>query len=116
MNDLIAFEPIHQNFRLMDPMRTGLMLAEHIRRAAEEWRSFMTDLDNTKTGRTNAWVNVIGGAVTIVLLTVVRAYWGTGPVWSDPDRVGRLSGTVLLILAGVMVVMGCRGLIRSKRT
>lgn len=76
----------------------------------------MTDLNAGRKTRKNAWLNVILGAFIIVVLTVVRGYWGTGPVWSDPDLGGRLSGIALLILAVVMVVMGCRQLIRSKTT
>ena len=71
----------------------------------------MTDLDARKgDSRFSGWTNVIAGVLLIVLYTAVS------PVWSDPDRVGRLLETVLLILAVVMVVQGCRQLIRSRTT
>jgi len=45
----------------------------------------MTDLDARKgDSRFSGWTNVIAGVLLIVLYTAVS------PVWSDPDRVGRL--------------------------
>jgi hypothetical protein len=69
----------------------------------------MTDLDARKTTRRSAWINVIVGALLIVV-QMAR------PVWSDPDRVSLVLGIVLLILGGVTFVMGCTQLIRSKTT
>jgi hypothetical protein len=70
----------------------------------------MTDLDARSESRFSGWTNVIAGVLIIVLYTAVS------PPWSDPDGVSRLIETVLLILAVVMVVQGCRQLSRSKTT
>jgi hypothetical protein len=59
-------------------------------------------------------MNVITGTSLIVLQTVARVALGLRPVWSDPDRVGRLLGIVMLILAVMMFLMGCWQLFRSK--
>ena len=71
----------------------------------------MTDLDARKgDSRFSGWTNVIAGVLLIVLNTIVS------PVWSEPYGVDRLLETILLILAVVMVVQGCRQLIPSKTT
>ena len=71
----------------------------------------MTDLDARKSdSRFSGWTNVITGVLLIVLNTIVS------PVWSELYGVDRLLETILLILAVVMVVQGCRQLIRSRTT
>jgi hypothetical protein len=69
----------------------------------------MTDLGAGKTTRTTAWINVIGGAF-IIVYTTVRI------VWSNTGRAGRLTATILLILAVPMFMRGYRQLKRSKKT
>ena len=74
----------------------------------------MNDSEASKITRRSAWMNVITCTSLIVLQTVARVGLGLRPVWSDPDRVGRLLGIVMLILAVMMFLMGCWQLFRSK--
>jgi protein-S-isoprenylcysteine O-methyltransferase Ste14 len=68
----------------------------------------MTELDARKIRRRGAWIKVITGAV-VSLSTA-------GTLLTDAPQVFRLIGAVLLIVAVVVFVIGCRQLLRSRTT